>query len=125
MRFLRGADASAVEDEQVRYSHPFFFGDELHQVCFYLVGVIFFGESESLGKAAYVGVDCYAFDDAVCVLEDDVGGFSCHAREFEKFGHGSWDSRTVFSDEHFAAVLDIFGFVMIEAAGFYVLFEFI
>ncbi len=113
-----------MPNEQIGYLHPFFFGHELHEVLFNLVGVVVLGESKSLGQTADMRINSNPFDHSVRILKDYVCGLPSYARKFKKLIHGSWNFVSVFFDEHFAAVLDILGFVMVESAGFYLLFEF-
>ena len=113
-----------MPNEQIGYSHPLFFGHKSHEVLFNFLGVIFLGEPKSLGQTADVRVNSDTFDHSVGILEDNVCSLPCHPWKFKEFSHGSWYLASIFFDEHFAAVLDILGLVMVESTRFYLLFEF-
>ena len=51
----------------------------------------FFGEGVAASEALDVGVYDEADVDVKGVAQDDVGGFSCDAFEFEEFVHGLRD----------------------------------
>lgn len=63
-----------------------------------------------------MGVYGYSFCFVVGSAEDDVGGFSCYAFEFDELFHGVGDFSVVLLDYCLCCGLDGFCFSVVEAA---------
>lgn len=97
--FAGFADASAVEDQEVREDGPVSFRDDFQQVFLYLLGVFVCREAEPVREPPDVGIHNDSFIYAESVPEDDVGGLASDAGEGGEFRHGSGDLAVVVLDE--------------------------
>lgn len=117
------ADTAAVMDQLVGEKNPAVLWNHAHQVLLDFLGIGIFCQIEPLGKALNMRVNDDAGSDAIGGAENDVGGLTGNAREFENFVHRSRNFAMELVDQHLAAADDRFCLVAEETGAANILLE--
>ena len=81
------ADMSAVENQSMVKIPPFLSGQYLHQVSFDFHWIFEARKIELSSKPRDMRIDCYPFDNTVCIPQNNIGSFASHARKCKQFFH--------------------------------------
>lgn len=99
-----------------------FFRHDLQEFLFDLIDVFPFRHFHAVGYAEDMCVDghCWLSEDFV---EDDIGGFSANTRQAHKLFAGLRDFAAEFINQDIGHGDNVFGFCVVKANGFNVIFE--